>query len=43
MDDLEFLIEMRNRLKKGLEKNDPEELKYVAKMIDDWIDEIVSA
>ena len=38
--DLEFLKEIKQRLETGIEKRDPEQLKYALKMVDDWIDEI---
>lgn len=40
MEDLKFLQEIRDRLKRGLDKNDPEEIKYALVMVRDWIDEI---
>lgn len=38
--DLDFLREMRDRLRVAREKNDPAQFEYVEKMIQDWIDEL---
>lgn len=41
--DLDFLIEIQEKINDGLERNDPERIKYALKMVSDWIDEIQSA
>ena len=40
MDDLEFLRELRDRLKDGLDRQDRSQIEYAQQMIDDWIDEL---
>ncbi len=38
--DLKFLKEIRDKIVNGLDRNDPERIKYALKMVNDWIDEI---
>lgn len=38
--DLDFLREMRDRLRQVVEKKDPTQLEFVQKMVQDWIDEL---
>jgi len=40
VDDLEFLRELRDRLKDGLDRQDRSQIEYAQQMIDDWIDEL---
>jgi len=42
-EDHEFLIEIREKVQEGLDKKDPEALKYAIKMLSDWIDEVEEA
>jgi predicted metalloprotease with PDZ domain len=39
MGDYEFLKEIKQHLSQGINHNDPSELQYALKMIEDWIDE----
>lgn len=38
--DILFLREMTTRLRDGLDRNDPAQLEFVDKMINDWIREL---
>jgi len=40
MRDLLFLKEIKEHLEIGIDKKDPEELKYALQMVNDWIDEL---
>lgn len=39
-EDLDFIKEIRDEVQEGMDRNDPERLKYAIKMLSDWIDEI---
>ncbi len=38
--DRNFLIEIKNEVQEGMDKKDPERLKYAIRMLSDWIDEL---
>lgn len=40
MSDLDFLKEMEERIIDGLDKSDPERIKYALQMVQDWIYEL---